>query len=193
MTVASGARGVVAAFGSLLVATALEDGAVQIEAEAFGWHRPREREKPFPKWPPELFNVPLAKAKEEVAHGIGAGKSLDTEQSVESLVRPKPVGVGEAAGSYHHRDHERHEGLRRRDSVGAAVGEGHQAADLPSQTDSLEESDEADEAAEGGDGLRGGSDPDLPSREDGVTRILHRLVKVCGERLFDTTLLPHDL
>jgi hypothetical protein len=33
----------------------------------------------------------------------------------------------------------------------------------------------------------------LPSGEDGITRTLHRLVKGCGVRLFDTTLLPHGL
>ena len=83
--------------------------------------------------------------------------------------------------------------MSRRDGVGIVLGEGHQAADLPSQTDSLEESDEAAKTTEGGDGLGGGGEPDLPSGEDGVTRILHRLVKGCGVRLFDTTLLPHDL
>lgn len=193
MAVTSGARGVVAAFGSFLIATALEDGAVQIEAEAFWRHGPRECEKPFPKWTPELFNVALAKTEEKVAHSVGAGESLDAQQSVKGLVCSKPVGVGEAAGPCHHRDDESHEGLGRRDGVGTAVGERHQAADLTSQSDPLEESDETDKATEGGDGLRSGSDPDLPSREDGVTRILHRLVKGCGVRLFDTTLIPHDL
>ncbi len=193
MTVASGARGVVAAFGSFLAATALEDGAVQIEAEAFWRLGPGEREKPFPKWPPKLLNVALAKAEEEIAHGVGAGKTLDTQQSMESLVRPKPVGVGEAAGSGYHRDHEGHKGFGRRNGVGAVVGEGHQAADLPSQTDLLEESDEADKATEGGDRLGGGGEPDLPTREDSVTGILHRLVKGHELWLFDTTLLPHDL
>ena len=193
MTVASGARGVVAAFGSFLAATALEDGAVQIEAEAFWRLGPGEREKPFPKWPPKLLNMALAKAEEEIAHGVGAGKTLDTQQSMESLVRPKPVGVGEAAGSRYHRNHECHKGFGRRDGVGAVVGEGHQAADLPSQTDSLEESDEADKATEGGDRLGGGGEPDLPSGEDSVTGILHRLVKGHELWLFDTTLLPHDL
>ena len=176
-----------------LAATALEDGAVKIEAEAFWRLGPGEREKPFPKWPPKLLNVALAKAEEEIAHGVGAGKTLDTQQSMESLVRPKPVGVGEAAGSGYHRNHECHKGFGRRDGVGTVVGEGHQAADLPSQTDSLEESDEADKATEGGDGLGGGSEPDLPSGEEGVTRILHRLVKGHELWLFDTTLLPHDL
>ena len=79
MTVASGARGVVAAFGSFLVATALEDGAVQIEAEAIWRHGPRECEKPFPKWPPKLLNVALAKAEKQIAHGVGAGETLDTQ------------------------------------------------------------------------------------------------------------------
>lgn len=193
MTVASGARGVVAAFGSFLVAAALEDGAVQIEAEAFGWHGPGECEKPFPKRTPELFDVALAEANEQIAHGVGAGEALDAQQSVESLVRSEPIGVGEAASPGDHRDHEGYKGLSRRDGVGAGVGEGHQAADLPSQTDSLKESDEADKATEGGDGLGGGGEPDLSSGEDGFTRILHRLVKGCGVRLFDTTLLPHDL
>ena len=74
----------------------------------------------------------------------------------------------------------------------------HQGADLPSQADSLQDSleeiDEADETADGadgGDGLRCGSEPDLPSGEDGITGILHRLVKRCGVRLFGTTQLPY--
>lgn len=192
MAVASGARGVVAAFGSFLVAAALEDGAIQIEAEAFGRRGPRECEKPFPKRTPELFDVALAKAQEEIAHGVGAGESPDAQQGMESLVRPEPIGVGEAAGSCHHRDHESHEGLRGWDGVGAVVRERHQAADLPCQADPPEESDEADQAAEGGDGFGGGGEPDLPSGEHGVTRILHRLVKGCELWLFDTTLLPHD-
>ena len=78
MTVASGARGVVASFG-FLVATALEDGAVQIEAEAFRWHGPRECEKPFPKRTPELFDVALTEANEQIAHGVGAGEALDAQ------------------------------------------------------------------------------------------------------------------
>ena len=150
MTVASGARGVVAAFGSFLVAAALEDSAVQIEAEACGRRGPGECEKPFPKWPPELFNVALAKAQEEVAHGVGAGETLDAQQGVEGLVRSEPIGVGEAASPCHHRDHESDEGLGRRDGVGAVVRERHQGADLPGQADPLEESDEADKTAEGG-------------------------------------------
>lgn len=68
------------------IATALEDGAVQIEAEAFWRHWPRECEKPFPKWPPERFDVALAKAKEEIAHGVGAGKPFDAEQCVKAFV-----------------------------------------------------------------------------------------------------------
>jgi hypothetical protein len=40
---------------------------------------PGEREKPFPKWPPKLLNVALAKAEEEIAHGVGAGETLDTQ------------------------------------------------------------------------------------------------------------------
>ncbi len=68
MTVASGARGVVAAFGSFLVAAALEDSAAQIEAEAFGRRGPGECEKQFPKWPPELFNL-----KTEVAADSAGG------------------------------------------------------------------------------------------------------------------------
>ena len=68
MTIASGARGVIASFGSFLPASALEDGAVQIEAEAFCWHEPRECEKPFPKRMPELFDVALAEAQEEIAY-----------------------------------------------------------------------------------------------------------------------------
>ena len=177
MTVTSGARGVVAAFGSFLLATALEDGAVQIEAEAFWRHGPGECEKPFPKRTPELPDVALAKAEEEIAHGVGAGETLDAQQGVESLVRSKPVGMGKAAGSGHHRDHEGYKGLSRRDGVGAGVGEGHQAADLPGQPDFLKEGDETDKTTEGRDGLGGGGEPDLPSGEDGVTRILHRLVK----------------
>lgn len=129
MTVASGARGVVASFG-FLVATALEDGAVQIEAAAFRWHGPRECEKPFPKRTPELFDVALTEANEQIAHGVGAGEALDAQQSVESLVCSTPIGVGEAAGSGYHRDHEGYKGLSWRDGVGAVVGEGHQAADF---------------------------------------------------------------
>ncbi len=114
-------------------------------------------------------------------------------RKLQGLTQMVLLNVGEAAGSRYHRNHECHKGLSRRDGVGTVVGEGHQAADLPSQTDSLEESDEADKATEGGDGLGGGSEPDLPSGEDGVTRILHRLVKGHELWLFDTTLLPHDL
>jgi hypothetical protein len=73
------------------------------------------------------------------------------------------------------------------------VGEWHQPADLPGQPNLLEEGDEADQTAEGRDGFRGGSEPDLPSGEDRIARTLHRLVKGCGVRLFDTTLLPHGL
>ena len=112
---------------------------------------------------------------------------------MESLVCSQPIGVGEAAGSRYHRDHEGYKGLSRRDGVGAVVGEGHQAVDLPSQTDLLEENNETDKATEGGDGLGGGGEPDLPTGEDGVRGVLHRLVKGHGSWLFDTTLLPHDL
>ena len=65
--------------------------------------------------------------------------------------------------------------------------------DLSGQPDLPEEGDEVDESAEGGDGLSGGGEPDLPSGEDGITRGMHRLVKGCGVRLFDTTLLPYAL
>jgi len=58
------------------------------------------------------------------------------------------------------------------------VGEGHQAADLPSQTDLLEENNETDKATEGGDRLGGGGEPDLPTREDSVTGIFESF----GER-----------
>jgi hypothetical protein len=33
----------------------------------------------------------------------------------------------------------------------------------------------------------------LPCGEERVTKVVHRLVKGCGVRLFVTTLLPHDL
>ena len=45
----------------------------------------------------------------------------------------------------------------------------------------------------GGDGRCSTSDLDLPSGEDGATRILHHSVKVCGVLLFDTTLIPPNL
>ena len=79
------------------------------------------------------------------------------------------------------------------DSGKVRGGKWHQPADLSDQTDPLEEGDETDKPAEGRDGFRSGSEPDLPSGEDGITRTLHRLVKGCGVRLFDTTLLPHGL
>ncbi len=44
----------------------------------------------------EFFDGGVAKALEEVAHGVGAGEALDAQQGVESLVRSEPIGVGEA-------------------------------------------------------------------------------------------------
>ena len=83
--------------------------------------------------------------------------------------------------------------MGRRDGVGGGVGEWHQPADLPGQPDFLEEGEETDQTSKGCDGLGGGGEPDMSSGEDGIRRTLDRLVKECGVRLFDTTLLPHGL
>jgi hypothetical protein len=64
---------------------------------------------------------------------------------------------------------------------------------VPDERSLGKEGNKTDETAEGRDGLRGGSEPDLPSGEDGITRTLHRMVKGRGVRLFDTTLLPNGL
>jgi hypothetical protein len=92
-----------------------------------------------------------------------------------------------------HRDHEGRERLGRRDGVGAGLGEWHQPGDPPGQPDPLEADNEGWRDRRRGDGFGGGGEPDLPSGEDGITRGMHRLVKGCGVRLFDTTLLPHGL
>jgi hypothetical protein len=62
---------------------------------------------------PEIFDVALAEAKEEVTDGIGAGKTLDAQQGVRGFVCPKPVSVSQAAVSGHHRDHEGRKSLDR--------------------------------------------------------------------------------
>ena len=60
-----------------------------------------ECEQPFPKGTLERFDVALAEANEEIAHGAGAGKPFDAEQDVKGFVGAKPVGMGEAAERVH--------------------------------------------------------------------------------------------
>jgi hypothetical protein len=90
--------------------------------------------------PPELFDVALTKAEKEIAHGVGAGESLDAQRSVEGLVRRSQSVCGRwrAPATTDHRDHKSQKGLGRPNGGGAVVGEGHQAADLPCQNDSLD-------------------------------------------------------
>ncbi len=64
-------RGGGAAFGTFLATAALDNGAVQIEAEALERQGPGECQKPFPKGTTEDFNVALAKTVEVVSHGVG--------------------------------------------------------------------------------------------------------------------------
>ena len=117
---------------------------------------------------PEIFDVALAEAKEEVTYGIGAGKTLDAQQGVRGFVCPKPVSVSQAAVSGHHRDHEGRKSLDRWDGVGAGAGAWHQPADPSGKPDPLEEGDETDQTAEGRDGFRGGSEPDCRLRKMGL-------------------------
>ena len=124
----------------------------------------------------------LAEAGEKIAHGVGAGKTPDAKQGVKGFVCPKPIRMGKATGPGHHRDHEGDKGLGWRDGVGAGVSEWHQPTNLSGQPNLLEEGDETDKTTERRDGFRGGSEPDLPSGENGIKRSLHRLVKRCGVR-----------
>jgi hypothetical protein len=117
----------------------------------------------------------LAETQEEVAHGVGAGKTIDAKQGVKGFVCPKPVGMSQAAGSGHHRNHKCHKSLGRWDGVAAGVGEWHQPADLPGQPNLLEEGSAAMLGFTGLSRLaaeweRGSISGEMPSASDASTR-----------------------
>jgi hypothetical protein len=96
----------------------------------------------------------------EVANGVRASETFDTDHDMECHVRTQPAGVGETFGACDHRAQEGHERMSRRDGVWRSQSEGHGFLKFGSETDLVEKLEEAAETAKGRNGFGRGTDLD---------------------------------
>lgn len=138
MTLAPFAPGIEAPGRTFLSSLTTEHGGIQIQREAVG--RALEQQQMLPERTPELLDVRLGEAEEEVADRVISGKAGQAQQRVEHLVGAQPLGVGEAARAHHHGHQEGGDTMGQRDGVvGGGFGEGQMFLDLPGEPDLAEE------------------------------------------------------
>jgi len=172
-----GRCGVIAFGRSLLPAAALEDGRIQIQAEAPG-RRGERWQQPAPEWTPKRLDGTLGEAGKEVTNGVRAGKTRDPQHGMERLVRAQPVWMGKPAGPDDYREQKRQQRLRRRDGIGAAQLEGHRLLHFVGQPDLAEKLDQAEQAPKRGDRLEGAAELNLAGAENWAETCVPRFVWV---------------
>lgn len=147
VALATGSTRIVPLCRAFLLAGALENRRIQIEAESFG-RRSKHRDHLAPELAPEGRDGSLGESREKIANGVGARKPGYAEHGVKGLIRTKPVCVGESARSGDDRAKKRHEGLRGRDRIWTAQIEGHRLLELPCKADSTKKLDQAYQSTE---------------------------------------------
>ena len=110
---------VVALQHAFLLAVALENRRVQVQAVAF--LAPRQTlHLPLGERREEALHVAHRKLLEEIANRVVDGESIESQQLTQSFVAAQPIGVRETLGAHEHTDQKGRPSRRRIDAVGRA-------------------------------------------------------------------------
>jgi hypothetical protein len=100
---------------------------------------------------PKSLDDALREAQKHIAHGIGAGETINPQHGVKSFVRAQPLAVRKATGARDHRTQKRHEGMSGRDGIRRRMRKRHGLAELWSETYFVKKLQKAYQATKGRD------------------------------------------